>query len=77
MLAWANDASKNSEAYLIFQGRKELLIAWKDVRPILDKHAQSPQTERGFTIILDNIQMRVVNTSAHLANLLDDGIDSF
>jgi hypothetical protein len=61
--------------YLILQRRDELLVAGQPVRAILDEHAQCPELERRLAVLFDNVEMWEVDASAHLADLLDNGVD--
>lgn len=62
--------------YLISELRNELLIAREDVRAVLDQTAQRPEPQRRFSILLDDVQVRPVDTTAHLACFLYDRVDT-
>jgi len=53
-----------------------LLVTGQSIRAILDKHAQCPKLEGRFAVLFNNVEMWEVDTPTHLADLLDDGVDS-
>ena len=72
-------SSKNNDEtdkiHLVPQHGQILLVAWRLVAPVLDQHAQCPLSECRFSILLDEIQMWPVRSSAHLPSLCNNSID--
>ena len=66
----------NGRTYLVAKLRDELLVARKDVRAVLDEAGQGPEAQWRLPVLLDDVQMRPVQSSAHLARLLDDRVDA-
>ena len=62
--------------YLVAQLRDELLVAGQHVGTILDETAEGPKTQWRLAVLLDDVEVRVVDTPAHLARLLDHGVHS-
>lgn len=62
--------------YLVPKGRDELAVARRPVKPVLDETRQSPLPERGLAVLLDDVQMGPIGTSAHLSRLGDDCVDA-
>lgn len=61
--------------YLILQRRDELLVTGQPIRAILDEHAQCPELERRLAVLFDNVEVREIDASAHLADLLNNSVD--
>lgn len=62
--------------YLFFQGRDELLVAGQHVGTVLNERAECPESEGWLAVFLYDIQVRVIYAAAHLASLLDHGVDA-
>lgn len=63
-------------AYLVPELTDELLVARQDVRAILNEAAKGPQPQWRLAVLLDNVEVRVVDTAAHLPDLLHDRVDA-
>ena len=66
---------KGERTYPILQHRYELHITRRLFCTILNESAKCPQAQWWLPIFLDDVDMRVIRPTAHLARLGDDGID--
>jgi hypothetical protein len=41
----------------------------------LNEAAKGPEPQRGLAVLFDDIEMGIVNASAHFAGFLNDGVD--
>jgi hypothetical protein len=41
----------------------------------LNETAEGPEPQRGLAVLFDDIEMGIVDASAHLAGFLNDGVD--
>ena len=60
--------------YFVLKHVQKLLIARNNIRLVLDKEAECPESHGRLAIFLHDIKVRVIRPAPHLSRLRDDGV---